>query len=516
MPKTDEAITHNGQTWDFDLDPERFWYAWLAVNSLAGSVQSFQSNIGKADFSNCPKLSGYCTKYNSIVSSLGGSSSSSMTETIGPLVSHMNAMKGAFEAADKDTRDLFNELAAEYNAMREEFGADFVQTADIADNAAAWGIDSAFDLAYSTLPVFLACRSLYRSAGVAGDMAEVISKYVFELAKSGIYGTDFDYTSATFNMGTAVGYVIFASYYKEDFTNWLVQQGTSLYTNYSGAFSSFANGALSAGMELFANYGVTAGALAIMYTSASFFTALQNGESFQEAFDDSGWGANFLLTSIQTICASAGTFIAGPWGGRIGSAVGCYLGALARAGFVYDGEIEEGWCAAAGAAVIIGGSAAGGITATALGVAVTAGTVCPAVGLAILAGAVLGYGIVFVAHEASVYRRNKEEAYENDYGAALFEYLSYNNMLTEGLNETLNNALDPSQTQFTRSYFIQILMCYDGYIEEYLEHIKGDERLCWEYLQIIKGDPELEAQYEEITGRKAHGYYSYDYDSEYD
>ena len=131
-----------------------------------------------------------------------------------------------------------------------------------------------------------------------------------------------------------------------------------------------------------------------------------DGNSFKDALKDASIGEEFLKSSVKMVCSTAGTIIGATLGNatlgkNLGTVIGGAVGDIAVEPFKdEEGNIEQGWCVAAGAAVL-GGAVAGPALITGVVTCAVAAPVGLVVAGAILVGALAGYLLVYGAHELS-------------------------------------------------------------------------------------------------------------------
>ena len=139
-----------------------------------------------------------------------------------------------------------------------------------------------------------------------------------------------------------------------------------------------------------AGIGITTGFDTVLAIATNALTALLL--TGKVTFNDLKPGSTFLKTTVKDICATAGGLFFGKPGRAVGTIIGTVLGNLAIKPFTDEfGVVEEGWCAAAGAATLAGGCAGAAV-------AVISFSTLPGVGAALLIGAAIGYGTVLLVH----------------------------------------------------------------------------------------------------------------------
>ena len=115
-----------------NIDNEKFWNAWLAINGLNNSLADGSADglsISCVDLSGCPLISssGAANAYQSKIKSLSNNGSTfNLPKAISPLVSRINSIKTTLEKNDEKTKELFDSLTKEAfsDFVEEGFGED--------------------------------------------------------------------------------------------------------------------------------------------------------------------------------------------------------------------------------------------------------------------------------------------------------------------------------------------------------------------------------------------------------
>ena len=166
--------------------------------------------------------------------------------------------------------------------------------------------------------------------------------------------------------------------------------------NAGKAFTGFLK---STGCEMAIGFGVTA----ITSMAANVLTSwLIDGKPFSEAIKDSKWGEEILKAAVTTVLSKGFEAIfscigLGALGKVIGSALAAWVNTWVCEPFRGpNGEIDQGWCAATGCAIVATSILAGAIATAAL--ASCTGPIGWIVGLIIIAAAIVTYCVMVAIH----------------------------------------------------------------------------------------------------------------------